>query len=199
VIDVKHCEATMSQLITKVAEIIINPNLSNKELEFFLDRYNIPGHVILYRELPDYLKKLEEDDTLSLIIFFGFPGNIGHWCALWIDKDGYYHFFDPYGNPPDAQWQFVYNEYKESRPAPILSNYLKFKKFRYNPYNIQGYLIDKSFGPITKEIAESSCGELIILRLTLKDIPDKVFFELIKTMKPQDVYFITKEWIYSEK
>jgi hypothetical protein len=79
----------------------LNPNLSNHEIEYFMRKFKISGKVILYRELPRYFNKF--DQGYCYVIFFGFDGNIGHWYALWKDQDGTIHFFDPCGEPPDAQ------------------------------------------------------------------------------------------------
>jgi hypothetical protein len=172
-------------------EAIANPNLSNIEIESVLEKFHIPAKVIQYRELPHWTNHL---DQLSLVIFFGFPGNIGHWCSLWKD-DGWYHFFDPYGGSPDSQWKFVYNKYKEKPPPKYLSKFLSNKPVRYNPYNIQGYLVDHAIGPVSKYLAESECGELNILRLILKSWSDSLFFDLIKKMPAKDIYKIIKTWV----
>jgi hypothetical protein len=128
-----------------------------------------------------------------MIIFFGFPGQIGHWCAVWKDSDGYLHFFDPYGHPHDKQWSEVNNSYNERPPPFYLSRFLRDKLWRYNPFNVQGYLVDRALNPVTKELAESSCGSLVILRLVLRNWSDKDFFSLIKEMPTKDIFFITKD------
>lgn len=158
-----------------------------------MKKFKIPGKVILYTELPRYFKDLENGKVF--VIFFGFSGNLGHWCAIWKDKDGYIHFFDRYGSLPDTQWGKVYNKYREKPPSKFLSMYLRGKLWGYNPFNVQRYLIERALKPENRELAESSCGALCILRLVLKDWPDKLFFELIKKMPTKDIYLITKKWI----
>jgi hypothetical protein len=101
-------------------------------------------------------------------------------------------FFDPYGNPPDKQWSEVINEFKENPPTFYLSQFLRGKLWRYNPFNVQSYLIDHALKPVTREIAESSCRSLVILRLFLKNWSDKQFFKLIKQMPTKEIFFITK-------
>jgi hypothetical protein len=172
---------------------LLDPNLSNVELEAFVNKFNIRCKVIRYEELPSYYSHL--DEGRCLILFFGFPNQIGHWCAIWKDKDGYLHFFDPYGQMPDEQWKDLINPSRLKPPPFYLSNYLRGKLWRYNPFNVQGYLIERAIKPVTREIAESSCGSLVIIRLLLKDWSDRNFFELIKQMPTKEILMITKRWI----
>jgi hypothetical protein len=182
-------------IIYEILNELLDPNISNVELEHVMDKFNINCRVIRYEELPENFDEILEGTCF--IIFFGFPDQIGHWCAIWKDKDGYLHFFDPYGSPPDKQWPELINPYNEKPPPFYLSKFLHGKLWRYNPFNIQGYLIDRAIKPITKELAESSCGSLVILRLVLKNWSDKQFFNLIKQMPTKEIFFITKRWILS--
>jgi hypothetical protein len=81
---------------------LLDPNISNDELENVMEKFGLDCKVGRYEELPRYFSNILNGKCM--IIFFGFPGQIGHCCALWKDLDGYLHFFDPYGHPPDKQW-----------------------------------------------------------------------------------------------
>jgi hypothetical protein len=70
-------------------------------------------------------------------------------------------------------------------------NILRTNKIKsLNPYNVQGYLVQHSFGPIEKELSRNECGELIILRLLLKRLSNREFYEYIKKLGPIQVYCI---------
>ena len=166
--------------------------LSNFDIKHVLDELGIKTIIIRYEEL--FNTKPADLLRRDHIIFFGYPDNIGHWTAL-FNKGNKIEFFDPYGFYPDEQWKYIENKQHQKPPEKILSKLLEKLiqmgyQVTYNPYNVQGYLVQHSFGPIEKELSRNECGELIILRLLLKQLSNREFYEYIKKLGPIQVYCI---------
>jgi hypothetical protein len=131
------------------------------------------------------------------IILYQYDSDMGHWVFLKCDKDNReLYFFDSYGNKPDGAWPYLVNT--KSLPEPkhvltaIMNRYaMKGFKYEYNTHNIQGRLKDAS-------LADSECGELVILRILNEHMSDKEFadyciklgglqtFQLIKMLDDRD-------------
>jgi hypothetical protein len=99
---------------------------------------------------------------------------MGHWVLLNCDPvTRELYFFDSYGNKPDCAWPYLINT--KALPEPnhkltaIIFRYAHSGyKLEYNTYNIQGQLKDAS-------LADSECGELVILRILNEHMSDKDF------------------------
>jgi hypothetical protein len=108
------------------------------------------------------------------VILYQYDSDMGHWVLLKCDpanRDLY--FFDSYGNKPDGAWPYLVNTKALPEPKQVLTCII-FRyahngyKLEYNTYNIQGNLKDAS-------LADSECGELVILRIMNEHMSDKDF------------------------
>jgi hypothetical protein len=84
-------------------------------------------------------------------------------------------FFDSYGNKPDGAWPYLINTKGLPEPRHVLSEIIQRYisngyKFSYNGFNIQGNLKDQS-------LADSECGELVILRILNEHMTDRQFYD----------------------
>lgn len=109
--------------------------LSNKDLyRLFENKVKI----MTYRDLLKY-DTIEEVLRPFNICFLLFETseNFGHWCVICYDPDiNTVYFFDPYGNKPDEQFEFMK---KNRRIFPYLSHLLiqTKKKLKYSKYKLQ--------------------------------------------------------------
>jgi hypothetical protein len=83
------------------------------------------------------------------------------------------YFFDSYGNKPDGAWPYLVNTKGLSEPRHVLSEIIQKYvsngyKFTYNNFNILGNLRDQS-------LADSECGEIVILRILNEHMNDRQF------------------------
>jgi hypothetical protein len=106
-------------------------------------------------------------------------------------KQRHIYFFDPYGKPPDAQWMFLDNPSMMAEPYHMLSEIInnlvkKGYNFTYNTYNIQGML--------KSPIADSECGELVIMRIIYNKISDKDFYHTMLQIGGDRIYQIIKSY-----
>jgi hypothetical protein len=131
------------------------------------------------------------------IILYQYDGDVGHWVLLKCDKDRRdMYFFDSYGNKPDGAWPYLVNTKALPEPKHVLTAIMNRYamngcSYDYNTYNIQGNLRDQT-------LADSECGELVILRILNEHMSDKKFndyclklggfqiFQLVKMLDERD-------------
>jgi hypothetical protein len=121
---------------------------------------------------------LKPDMDLSYynIILYQFDGDMGHWVMLRCNTNGReLYFFDSYGNKPDGAWPYIVNTKGLPEPKHVLSEIIQRHisigyKLNYNSFNIQGNLKDQG-------LADSECGELVILRILNEHMNDREFAE----------------------
>jgi uncharacterized membrane protein len=122
---------------------------------------------------------------------------MGHWVLLKCDPTKReLYFFDSYGNNIDGAWPYLVNTKALPEPNHILTAIMlkyihKGYRYEYNTHNIQGHLKDAS-------LADTECGELVILRILNEHMSDKEFadyclklsglqiFQLIKMLDDRD-------------
>jgi hypothetical protein len=139
------------------------------------------------------------------IILYQYNGDMGHWVLLKCDKDKHeIYFFDSYGNKPDGAWPYLVNTKGLPEPKHVLTaiiNRYGINGFNcgYNTYNIQGHLRDQT-------LADSECGELVILRILNEHMSDKEFndyclklggfqiFQLVKMLDERE-----SDWVNVKK
>lgn len=141
---------------------------SNKDL---MKMMNGKLKVMLYEELPRY-DKIEEvlEPHDNVIILYPTGENIGHWTALFrYPKSDEISFFDPYGQFPDSQFEYVD---KEAKIEPYLSDLLsKYKgEMEYNEYPFQ------KVGDEDYEI--NNCGIWCVNRLQNKNLNLKEYSKI---------------------
>jgi hypothetical protein len=169
---------------------ITQPALSNIDIGNVLNKVTNKEYDIL--AYSDLIKYRNRELPFYTIILFGYGRNIGHWTLLKVDhKNRTVYFFDPYGKPPDAQWPFLENPFNQAEPYHMLSEIINdlVKKgyvFTYNTYNIQGTL--------KSSIADSECGELVIMRIIYNKISDKDFYLTMLKMGGYSIYDIIKSY-----
>jgi hypothetical protein len=145
--------------------------------------------------------KPETELVFYNIILYQYNGDIGHWVLLRCNTNGReLYFFDSYGNKPDGAWPYLVNTKGLPEPRHVLSEIIQKYisngyKFSHNGFNIQGNLRDAS-------LADSECGELVILRILNEHMSDKDFadyclklggfqiFQLVKYLDDR-----TDEWV----
>jgi len=98
--------------------------------------------ILTYPQLAE-LNSIDEcfdDKGRCILLFLTQSANSGHWCCLLNKKDGI-HFFDPYGDKPESQFENVseedLREYGEDQP--YLTQLLKAsgRPVYYNTHQFQ--------------------------------------------------------------
>jgi hypothetical protein len=178
---------------------IKNIALSNIDISKILSKITPkPFTVLKYGDL-----KPEMELSYYNVILYQYDNDMGHWVLLQCDKDNHeLYFFDSYGNKPDGAWLYLVNTKALPEPKHILTAII-FRyahggyKFEYNTCNIQGHLKDAS-------LADSECGELVILRILNEHMSDKDFadyclklggfqiFQLVKMLDERDKFVATQ-------
>jgi hypothetical protein len=133
------------------------------------------------------------------IILYQYDSDMGHWVLLRCNTNGReLYFFDSYGNKPDGTWPYLINTKGLPEPRHVLSEIIQRYiangyKFSYNGFNIQGNLRDQT-------LADSECGELVILRVLNEQMSDRQFadyclklggfqiFQLVKYLDERDEF-----------
>jgi len=150
--------------------------------------------IINYPDLMNF-----EPDSLvnfqNIVLFFGYPGQEGHWTALMFHPTAHkLVFFDPYGLRLDDEWSYLINPEHLLPPTKILSEKI-LPYFQENGWevdvnrnDIQGYFdnISKS-SPVTEDIAQNLCGELVVLRIIYRYLSNNQFSSIIKRYSPQQI------------
>jgi hypothetical protein len=169
---------------------IKNIALSNIDISKILSKITSkPFSILKYSDL-----KPDMDLSYYNIILYQYDSDMGHWVLLKFNpstRDLY--FFDSYGNKPDGAWPYLINTKALPEPKHILTSII-FRyahggyKLEYNTYNIQGHLKDAS-------LADSECGELVILRILNEHMSDKEFADYCLKLGRRFKVSITDEWI----
>jgi len=180
-------------------EVLFGSGLTEKEVQLSnLDFYKIlpkitkkPFNVMRYWDIPN--KKFVDYN----IILYHYPGFVGHWTLLCINKDlKKIYFFDPYGRDVDTQWPYL-KGYLENRTEHfILKTFIEQTGFNYsfNPYNVQGSLIEKCNRQECKIIANNECGELVCYRILNENLSDLEFYHKCLKIGPKKVLEIIKNF-----
>lgn len=145
---------------------------SNVELEEALGR---PINVVRYTDLKKY-KNI--DDLLGkngeCIILYETSPDIGHWVCCFKRGNNTISFFDSLGLMPDDQFHSICIKFRKSQgiSIPYLTYLLDAsnKKIEWNEYNLQD-----------PDDSISTCGRWCVLRLRMKHLTPKKFYELFKT------------------
>jgi hypothetical protein len=178
-------------------ELFFGSGLDEKQIQLTnLDFYKIlpkitkkPFKVMRYFEIPT--KELVDYN----IILYYYPGFVGHWTLLCMDKDlEKIYFFDPYGRDVDTQWPFLKGYLENGTEYYILKNIIVHSGYRYyyNPYNVQGSLKEYCNSRECEKIADNECGELVCFRILYKDLSDLEFYHKCLKTGPKNIFNIIK-------
>jgi hypothetical protein len=145
--------------------------------------------------------KPETELVFYNIILYQYDNDMGHWVLLRCNTNGReLYFFDSYGNKPDGAWPYLINTKGLPEPRHVLSEIIQRYisngyKFSYNGFNIQGNLKDQS-------LADSECGELVILRILNEQMTDKQFYDYCLKLGRFQIFQLVKylderndEWV----
>jgi len=154
----------MDKLISKS----IHSLFSEKDIQAVLP--NIP--IYTYEELKN---KTINDLLPASIILYQDTKNMGHWTAVFLDRNRKINFFDSYGYPPD--YQLAFSRYNRLYDQKYLSNIIKDHNIIYNDIRLQ------------KKISSNTCGRWVVMRLLMKELTSREFSKLfIKQKFPPDWY-----------
>lgn len=150
---------------------------SNLELK---ERLGRDIKIIKYTELKKY-KDIDEllGQNGECIILYETSKNIGHWVCCFKRGNNIISFFDSLGLKPDDQFHEISIKFRKDIgiKRPCLTYLLSDtnKKVEWNEYQLQ------SFDP-----SVSTCGRWCVLRLRMKHLTPKQFYELFKSDKNID-------------
>ena len=174
--------------------------MSQGEIDLCL--LNYPHKIIPYQDLTNFtiddLKNFQNN-----IIFFGYPGQEGHWtCLLFYPESMLVRFFDPYGFSPDEEWPFLINPEHLKPPHKILSEEIIPELIsngwtvNINKNDIQGYFDKVARSHCSRELAENLCGELVVLRIIYRVLDDNQFATMIKQQTPTEIVEVIKNLLW---
>ena len=147
--------------------------LSNTDIVDKLKKHNINIRFIPYHELKD-VKKI--DDLLPCILLYELHHPIGHWVALWRNKDGI-NYFDSTGHVPDGLLDTFENPYGRKAMGADYTYLLKLLSDKapiiYNEVKLQ------RDGTVT-------CGAWCAVRLLCGDVSCDDFNEMFMDIAPKD-------------
>jgi hypothetical protein len=97
----------------------------------------------------------------------------GHWLCMFKRPNNEIHYYDSYGEKPDAQRKWLTEEQLEAlgEEEPCLTELLKASGYKVY-YNTVQYQTDK------QDI--NSCGRWCVARLICKDMDDRQFHNLVR-------------------
>ncbi|MCL6579597.1 MAG: hypothetical protein K6T73_09475 [Candidatus Bathyarchaeota archaeon] len=131
------------------------------------------------------------------IILYHYPGFIGHWTLLCMDKSlQKVYFFDPYGRDVDTQWPYLKGYLENGTEYYILKTLINQSGYRYyyNPYNVQGSLKEYCNDRECKTIAQNECGEIVCYRILNRDLSDLEFYHKCLKIGPKKIFEIIKSY-----
>lgn len=150
-------------------------SLSDADLEEAFNRLDDgKPPIITYPELQDIqdLDEIFDKSGRVIILYLTESPTIGHWTCIMKKRSGY-EFFDPYGNAPDTQFEWIGQDKAEAlgQPTHRLTELLNnaHKPTYFNPHELQK---DR------KDI--NTCGKHVLCRLLLKDTPLGEYISMIK-------------------
>ncbi len=116
----------------------------------------------------------EAFDSLGrcVFLFLTESATSGHWLCMFKRKD-HIEYFDSYGEPPEAQREWLTEEQLEElgEDEPYLYRLLKSSGYKVY-YNAVAYQSDR------KDVA--TCGRWCVARLICKDFTNKQFYDLVR-------------------
>lgn len=173
--------------------------MSLEEVDMALQ--DIPHRIILYQNLINYTPK-QLINNLNNIIFFGYPGEEGHWtCLLMYPDQHLLTFFDPYGLQPDDEWRYLYNPnhliIKHKWLSKVIIPYFQHNGWTLdvNHHDIQGYFDTTAPTECSKQMAENLCGELVVLRVRYRDVDNDEFAHIIEQYTPRQIVHLIRTYI----
>jgi hypothetical protein len=108
-----------------------------------------------------------------IFLFLTESESSGHWLSMFKTKENVIHYFDPYGEKPEAQRKWLSQAQLEAlgEGEPCLMNLLKES----------GYKVYSNAVPYQKNKEDiNTCGKWCVARLICKDFNDKEYFNLVK-------------------
>ena len=143
-------------------------------------------HIFTY----PYLKSVKDIDEVfdpygrAMMLYLTEDRATGHWICL-IRRPHEIEFFDPYGEKPDTQLQWLGGAKRKELDAdkPLLSRLLREKGLPviYNKHKFQ-----------EEDDDIATCGRHCVVRLLFKDLPLPKYAQMIEStgMRPDE--FVTK-------
>lgn len=172
----------MPKKVSEELKEIIEDPMDDLEIKHYLPR----AKIIKYNELSKYrsINQLLPQETDYCIILYEDSPNQGHWVCLSRyskGKMGTVEFFDPYGNPPDSQLNWVSMQQRKQlgQGRKLLNPLLDCctQKVVYNPVKYQ------------KESPDiNNCGRHCVYRilcLMKKDMDLDQYYKHIKQLEKQ--------------
>lgn len=152
--------------------------LNNEQITQFLNDYNIPIKFIPYHLIP-FAKDI--DEILPCVCLYELKSEMGHWVAIFRDKNDKINYFDSYGKLPDhwlPEFDTLHNlrnkkdfgaDYTHLLKLIVNSNNDKDKSIIWNQYPLQDF-------------NDFTCGYWCAIRLLLNElgIDNEQFHNLFK-------------------
>jgi len=163
----------------QVAKELKSYSLSNDDINRIL---HPKTNILIYPDFANMSSIDEAFDELGRCIFLFLTESerVGHWLCMY-KKDNTIHYFDSYGQPPEAQREWLTEEQLDTlgEGQPYLWNLLKKS----------GCKVYYSTFPYQKETPSiATCGRWCVTRLICRDLTDVEFFNLVKDeMKKNDI------------
>lgn len=146
--------------------------LSNDDIQALL---NPETNIVTYPTFANFQHIDEAFDELGRCIFLFLTDSptSGHWLCMFKRGANQIEYFDSYGEPPEAQRDWIPEDQLEElgEGEPYLYNLLKASGYKVH-YNTVAYQSDK------KDI--STCGRWCVARLICKDFSNKEFYDLVR-------------------
>jgi len=162
---------------------------------------DVPHNIIVYQDLISCTPS-QLINALNNVIFFGYPGEEGHWTTLMMyPNDKRMIFFDPYGLYPDTEWPYLINPdhiiIKHKWLSKVIIPYFQQNGWilDVNRHDIQGYFDKTAPSECSKQIAENLCGELVVMRIINRQLDNDTFASMIEQYSPRQIVEIVNDLI----
>jgi hypothetical protein len=161
--------------------------LSNEDINHILEP---DTNIFTYPKFCEMESIDEAFDSLGRCIYLFLTENesTGHWLAMYKSKAGVIHYFDPYGEKPEAQRKWISQEQLEAlgEGEPCLMNLLKESGYKVFS-NAVAYQKDKK--------DYNTCGRWCVARLVCKDMDDRQFYNLVKKEMKEKGIKTPDDWV----
>lgn len=167
--------------VQETIDFLKNISLSNVDV---MKLVNGKAKVLLYSELKNY-KTLDEalGEYGAMFLLIETRPDYGHWTCVFKQTKDLIECFDSYGDFIDTQLEYIPSNFREisGQEYPMLT-YLLY----HSPYDIS--YNQHKFQKLGDGIA--TCGRWSSLRILLRDLPLKKFYDLFHGKKADDVVSI---------
>ena len=146
--------------------------LTNDDIQAILEP---DTKIITYPEFCKYSNIDEAFDALGRCVFLFLTESptMGHWLCMFKRGNNTIEYFDSYGDPPEAQREWISEEQLEELGEDEKCLYSLMKQSGYKIYyNTVKYQKERN------DIA--TCGRWVVARLMYRDLTNLQFYNLIK-------------------